>query len=502
MRRARSTRWSAHAREAAPAECCGLLLGRAARDRRGGAARATSPTSPTTRFLIDPEGSLRRRGATRGAAGSRSSASITRIRARRPSRRNAIAPSVSYPGHLYLIVSLRAEPAEVGLFRFDAGNFHASVVRHSRLNAQVRRRLLAGAWLCAVARRPRSAPRTCRLRRRVVARFTITGAEEIAPQAHPATRSASRSASRSPIRPSTSPSRCERQYRDEGYTFARVKAAFDAVVRRAVARRRRRRRSTASSSRASTKSWRARSPTSSRCAPATSSTAGAPGRRSTCCCGRRVAPSARAACTRADVHRQRRRVDGGTAPSISSIATASASCSSACASRPDASGCCRISASARTGSRRSTASCRRSAWASRSSITIASITPSSPATFPTRSRRSAPATRSGSSGRSSARRSCIVGGELHDLTASDDQWQLSSLEASLAAVGPRAQLSATTTAAAACRSTGRCACTRRSKRWSPGAASARSRCATTSDFSLWNGDEPFRPNTRRAATAG
>ena len=30
-----------------------------------------------------------------------------------------------------------------------------------------------------------------------------------------------------------------------------------------------------------------------------------------------------------------------------------------------------------------------------------------------------------------------VGGELHDLTASDDQWQVSSVEASLAAVGPR-----------------------------------------------------------------
>jgi hypothetical protein len=30
-----------------------------------------------------------------------------------------------------------------------------------------------------------------------------------------------------------------------------------------------------------------------------------------------------------------------------------------------------------------------------------------------------------------------VGGELHDLTVSDDQWQVSSLEASLAALGPR-----------------------------------------------------------------
>ena len=29
----------------------------------------------------------------------------------------------SYPGHLYAIVSLVAEPAEVRLFRFDQGNF-------------------------------------------------------------------------------------------------------------------------------------------------------------------------------------------------------------------------------------------------------------------------------------------------------------------------------------------------------------------------------------------
>jgi outer membrane protein assembly factor BamA len=34
-------------------------------------------------------------------------------------------------------------------------------------------------------------------------------------------------------------------------------------------------------------------------------------------------------------------------------------------------------------------------------------------------------------------RKLYLGGELHDLTASDDQWQISSLEASLAAIGPR-----------------------------------------------------------------
>src|SRR5262249_54843081 len=34
-------------------------------------------------------------------------------------------------------------------------------------------------------------------------------------------------------------------------------------------------------------------------------------------------------------------------------------------------------------------------------------------------------------------RKLYFGGELYDLTASDDQWQVSSLEASLAAIGPR-----------------------------------------------------------------
>ena len=36
-----------------------------------------------------------------------------------------------------------------------------------------------------------------------------------------------------------------------------------------------------------------------------------------------------------------------------------------------------------------------------------------------------------------SRTKVYIGAELHDLTATDDQWQLSSVEASLAAVGPR-----------------------------------------------------------------
>jgi hypothetical protein len=86
-----------------------------------------------------------------------------------------------------------------------------------------------------------------------------------------------------------------------------------------------------------------------------------------------------------------------------------------------------------------------------------------------------------------------VGGELHDLTASDDQWQVSEIEAGLAAVGPRKsfrdyyrrrgvqvnaalRLHPQIEAVFAWR------------------AEHHDALPTTTDFSLWNDDEPFRPN--------
>jgi hypothetical protein len=90
-------------------------------------------------------------------------------------------------------------------------------------------------------------------------------------------------------------------------------------------------------------------------------------------------------------------------------------------------------------------------------------------------------------------RKLYVGGELHDLTATDDRWQVSSTEASLAAIGPRKsfrdyyrrrglQLNA-------------------AYRVHPQAellfawrGERQENLLVESDFSLWNGDEPFRPN--------
>ena len=111
-----------HAREAAPQECCGLLLGRE-QDVVEAVRVRNIADAPETRFLIDPEDHIagRRAARARGLEIVGFYHSHPRSPAE-PSERDRA--ECSYPGHLYLIVSVRAEPAEVGLFRFDAGNFH------------------------------------------------------------------------------------------------------------------------------------------------------------------------------------------------------------------------------------------------------------------------------------------------------------------------------------------------------------------------------------------
>jgi len=86
-----------------------------------------------------------------------------------------------------------------------------------------------------------------------------------------------------------------------------------------------------------------------------------------------------------------------------------------------------------------------------------------------------------------------VGGELHDLTASDDQWQISSNEASLAAIGPRKSFrdyyrrrGVQINAAVRVHPQVELLLAWRRERQEP--------LGVESDFSLWNDDEPIRPN--------
>jgi proteasome lid subunit RPN8/RPN11 len=110
-----------HAREVAPDECCGLLLARGDEIVEAVPARNIAE-QPAVRFVIDPQDhfSARREARTRGLEVVGFYHSHPRSPAQ-PSARDR--DEFAYPGHLYAIVSLRSEPAEVSLFRFDAGNF-------------------------------------------------------------------------------------------------------------------------------------------------------------------------------------------------------------------------------------------------------------------------------------------------------------------------------------------------------------------------------------------
>jgi proteasome lid subunit RPN8/RPN11 len=110
----------AHARAEAPRECCGLLVGQAASISEAVAARNLA--AEATRFLIDPQDHINVMRAVRGRG--------LRIVGFYHSHPHTIAvPSptdraeASYPDHLYLIVSLAAEPADLRLFRLAHGNF-------------------------------------------------------------------------------------------------------------------------------------------------------------------------------------------------------------------------------------------------------------------------------------------------------------------------------------------------------------------------------------------
>src|SRR5712691_7465597 len=86
-----------------------------------------------------------------------------------------------------------------------------------------------------------------------------------------------------------------------------------------------------------------------------------------------------------------------------------------------------------------------------------------------------------------------VGGELHDLTTTDDMWQVSSLEASLAAIGPRRSFrdyyrrrGVQINSAVRIHPHVEALFAWRGERQAP--------LAEASDFSVWNSDAPFRPN--------
>jgi proteasome lid subunit RPN8/RPN11 len=117
----------ARAREAAPEECCGVLIGSRAAVMEAVATRNIAET-PTTRFLIDPKGHL---DALRDAR--RRGLDVVGFYHSHP--RSAALPSptdlaeASYPDHLFLIVGLEGlwgpvpPTPDLRLYRFTDGAF-------------------------------------------------------------------------------------------------------------------------------------------------------------------------------------------------------------------------------------------------------------------------------------------------------------------------------------------------------------------------------------------
>ena len=111
---------TAHAREALPAECCGVLLGMA--DDVVEAVRTRNLSEDPNRYRLDPKGHIdaRRAARTRGleVIGFYHSHAHSE-----PEPSIADLAEATYPGHLYLIVRPRADGGKVRVFRFEEEGF-------------------------------------------------------------------------------------------------------------------------------------------------------------------------------------------------------------------------------------------------------------------------------------------------------------------------------------------------------------------------------------------
>ncbi len=114
---------AAHARDEAPLECCGILIGRERRIER--AARARNALASATRYLVDADDHF---AALKSAR--ESGQSVVGFYHSHPA--SPPAPSetdraeAAYPGHWHLIVfpGSAAQAAEIRAYRLvDSGNF-------------------------------------------------------------------------------------------------------------------------------------------------------------------------------------------------------------------------------------------------------------------------------------------------------------------------------------------------------------------------------------------
>jgi proteasome lid subunit RPN8/RPN11 len=115
----------AHAREAAPNECCGLLVG--STHAIASAVRAGNLSEHPARFLVDPKDHIQARRDARASG-------LDVIGFYHSHPHSAAEPSATdlaeaaYPNHRYLIVGLVGDAVDVRLYRFTGERFELEVV--------------------------------------------------------------------------------------------------------------------------------------------------------------------------------------------------------------------------------------------------------------------------------------------------------------------------------------------------------------------------------------
>jgi len=114
----------AHARDAIPGECCGLLIGSPTTITLS--VRAGNLSEHPTRFLIDPKDHIQARRDARAAG-------LDVVGFYHSHPHSAAVPSATdfaeatYPNHRYLIVGLMGEAVDVRLYRFTGERFELEI---------------------------------------------------------------------------------------------------------------------------------------------------------------------------------------------------------------------------------------------------------------------------------------------------------------------------------------------------------------------------------------
>ena len=115
----------AHAREAAPAECCGVLVGSSG--RIVSAVRAGNLSDNPNRFLLDPKDHIRARRDARAAGLDVIGFYHSHPHSPAEPSETDRAEAWLYPNHLHLIVGRADDAADVRLYRFTGETFELEI---------------------------------------------------------------------------------------------------------------------------------------------------------------------------------------------------------------------------------------------------------------------------------------------------------------------------------------------------------------------------------------